>query len=739
METRTATLTSAKPSTIAEHPTVFKVNSIASQSQEVSDRSEDRKIQEEDNVDYLRSQNIMPLNMLDVDTVSTKKQDVVNKSGKNGAIMIDNSREDNQFVEYEMPPDINGLNINSFDTSINSANFDELAPVMSEVSDFCFQEEEVINTSESIAGSQDNDVGMLRDFNHDDASGSVAGSQDNDIGLLRDFVHDDTTESTTGNSSKGIDLLRDFFHKDEFSNKSNAGVHRKFEAGDHVIRWKLLKAVLYPIQIHGIVLSVEDIDEASAHTENPKFKVVIADFGFTKSQSYDEETKKKGIKGINMNINKMMQSYYNSGKKDNERKSSNNFSNQESNHSSELGNCIELEDEFSGLEGISIDDEKLLKQNSNGKRFRVITITEPNDIKKWSKINYGSIFSVSGKLAKMKKWFSFRKTDSKNGKFPGNDTKDKKATSITKSNKLSFGNLDDIISPTTIDNKQVRNNKEAVATVKTKLSDEIRPKIEESDHQSKTLAQLMAEANEIEKKSRSRRRFSPRRSKKTVKSSSLLTTDTKSRSGRNIFTKSWFLGSSQKTESGANHYSPIHSQVESAEPGDNGNDINQSTSFTQSTPAESSALQGPKLPKSDPRKIVLARVKYILDQQDIPESESTLPPYHVLYSNSECLAVWCKTGSFSTLQAAVFLHSTAVGNAKSTVALTAAVVATQPWLIPLVGIYGIVAVGMPYYLLKRCRIKWKDSEAKLTDGFWSNADSAVFVAAIENWSALSKN
>ena len=144
----------------------------------------------------------------------------------------------------------------------------------------------------------------------------------------------------------------------------------------------------------------------------------------------------------------------------------------------------------------------------------------------------------------------------------------------------------------------------------------------------------------------------------------------------------------------------------------------------------------PKLPKSDPQKIVLARVQFVLSQQELPSEESSLPPYHVLYSNSECLAVWCKTGKFSTLQAAVFLHSTAVGSAKSTFLLTAGVVASQPYLIPVVGIYGIVAVGMPYYLLNKCKAKWKESETKLTDGFWSWADNIVFVEAIKHWSRL---
>ena len=110
----------------------------------------------------------------------------------------------------------------------------------------------------------------------------------------------------------------------------------------------------------------------------------------------------------------------------------------------------------------------------------------------------------------------------------------------------------------------------------------------------------------------------------------------------------------------------------------------------------------------------------------------------ILYSNSECLAVWCKTGNFSTLQEAVFLHSTAIGNAKSTFVLTAGIAATQPWLIPVVGVYGVVAVGMPYYYLQKCKNKWKTSEQRLTDGFWASpdADNDVIVSAIKNWSGL---
>lgn len=41
------------------------------------------------------------------------------------------------------------------------------------------------------------------------------------------------------------------------------------------------------------------------------------------------------------------------------------------------------------------------------------------------------------------------------------------------------------------------------------------------------------------------------------------------------------------------------------------------------------------LPKADPKDIVLSRANFLLEY-----GEERLPPYHVFYSNSECIAVW---------------------------------------------------------------------------------------------------
>merc|ERR1712194_238981 len=74
------------------------------------------------------------------------------------------------------------------------------------------------------------------------------------------------------------------------------------------------------------------------------------------------------------------------------------------------------------------------------------------------------------------------------------------------------------------------------------------------------------------------------------------------------------------------------------------------------------------LPKSDPVKLVLARVRFLLSYE-----KEALPAYHVFTSNSECIAVWCKTGRWSTLQASIFLHSTAAGQLKSAATLATVV------------------------------------------------------------------
>jgi hypothetical protein len=181
--------------------------------------------------------------------------------------------------------------------------------------------------------------------------------------------------------------------------------------------------------------------------------------------------------------------------------------------------------------------------------------------------------------------------------------------------------------------------------------------------------------------------------------------------------------------------------------------------------------QQPSFPKSDPPGIVLARVRYLLEHETVVKGKhhnSVLPPYHLFYANSECIAVFCKTGTFSTFQAAVFLHSTAIGQAKSaatlalfvgsqTVPVTTTVSAggilgwfgattttttmvpllsINPWLIPVLAGYGIAAVGTPYIMLMKAKGKWEKATRELNDGFWGWAGAEVYVEAIKGWSGL---
>lgn len=170
------------------------------------------------------------------------------------------------------------------------------------------------------------------------------------------------------------------------------------------------------------------------------------------------------------------------------------------------------------------------------------------------------------------------------------------------------------------------------------------------------------------------------------------------------------------------------------------------------------SIQPPELPDSDPTNLVLSRVRYIL------HDPSVLPPHNLFYSNSECIAVWCKTGRWSTLQASIFLHSTAAGQLKSAATLatvagtttvtqvipaggvagwfgmttttTVGLLSLQPWLIPVLAGYGLVAVGTPLFIMSKARAKWEKTTMALTDGFWGWADNDVYVDAVKSWSAV---
>jgi hypothetical protein len=153
--------------------------------------------------------------------------------------------------------------------------------------------------------------------------------------------------------------------------------------------------------------------------------------------------------------------------------------------------------------------------------------------------------------------------------------------------------------------------------------------------------------------------------------------------------------------------------------------------------------------------MVRARVQFLQEHAEL------LPPYSVVQSNCECVAVWCKTGTWATLQATSWLSVTAAGQAKSAAVLSGVVTttqvsvpsaglwgwfgytthvslaATQPYLLPAIAAYGVVTVGTPFLWLLHAKQKWKNLTIQLNDRFWESAvdHPDIFVDNITHWSS----
>jgi len=155
----------------------------------------------------------------------------------------------------------------------------------------------------------------------------------------------------------------------------------------------------------------------------------------------------------------------------------------------------------------------------------------------------------------------------------------------------------------------------------------------------------------------------------------------------------------------------------------------------------------------------------VLKKPSLPkDNRCYLPKYHYLHANSETLCVWCKTGHYSTLQVADFLHLTWAGQLKSGVTLTAflsaktvevpaagvwgymgfttkvGLLAAQPMILPALMGYGIVTVGTPLWMLRKCHVVWKEVEDDLNDLFWRGGlnvgDSPLndlILECLDNW------
>ena len=147
--------------------------------------------------------------------------------------------------------------------------------------------------------------------------------------------------------------------------------------------------------------------------------------------------------------------------------------------------------------------------------------------------------------------------------------------------------------------------------------------------------------------------------------------------------------------------------------------------------------------KSDPTDMVLARVRFLLDHPHL------LPPYDVIQSNCECAATWCKTGTWTTIQAENFLHGVVAGHLKSTATVAGAVattqvtvpsagmwgwmgyttqvslISTQPWIVPALVVGGAVVVGAPAAWLAVTKKHWKKMTDDLNVVFYNSATSCL--------------
>ena len=570
-----------------------------------------------------------------------------------------------------------------------------------------------------------------------------------------------------------------------------------FAPGDHIIRWDMLP-ILWPIQIHGIVLEVSE----------DKSEVIICDFGMTSVKGSEDEDKKPVE---SQSIKKL--------EEDNAI-----FTN--AIHSEPL--YVSNAEQLMMLDGTNTTTaEQSMKKNkkkaNKHQRLNVITLRKWSDLRKWSKVDYaGGLFSgkAGGGIGKgletlgkqTEKGLAASKEGLENlGKQTGKglerlgkqteklwlsmkplfagDAGEKKGGG-TKAYRTIRNEVDDMgrclyhneiqIKERTDDGSWVAIRKKCPECIKedcpvmlgddtytaeTPLLDQVsnssssegehshitvvevsRAKIEgtsieapshpvklkalstsnnteneakiftfddtitsggvaEEVDTSKSLSQMIEEANEVERQCRLSHQ-SPDRKPTAVKQKSYYGSFMNSLKDIGNFTKSSTkLPSTVSTGGEVKH------------------EATNSTNGAKATPTKA-------IPRCDPPLLVLARTRFILEH-----GESILPPYHILNANSECIAVWCKTGRWSTFQASVYLHSSAIGYGKSTIGLSLAAAATQPWLIPAFATMGVAAIGTPWVLLKIANEKWNEATNDLTEKFWAQAENEVIVECIRKWSS----
>ena len=440
----------------------------------------------------------------------------------------------------------------------------------------------------------------------------------------------------------------------QLEEKDAARFEHDFQAGDHIFRWEMIVCppVIYPIQIHGIVL------DAGRNC------VVVADFGLT---GYS-------------------------------RKQGEDFHHADDNQQT----------------NVVLQAFRKLRPNQD-QRLTIVALTDPHELRKWYRANYSESATSSHSHKNLEKIGQFMgKLQEGTQKFRQRRQQQQQQQQRSRANTeedYSNPSGDDHLENHDKMNESSRTSRVTTFMSKLKLS---------------LSSERMDSLDGTEEK----------------QTKHSLNVD----GGDNELPKAEIVDEPEVVPlsgSMAEKISPTK-EIDTAESEDNNATVSTTASASTSTSAEQQQQQqgrkqtrpakkaSEELPRSDPTEIVLARANFVLEHEDV------LPPYHIFFSNSECIATWCKTGRWSTLQTAVFLASNSVGGAKSATLTTIGLAATNALLAPVVALGGAVYVCAPMIILKKSQERWEEITNLMTDAFWQWAPPAIYVAAIEHWSGLAK-
>ena len=214
----------------------------------------------------------------------------------------------------------------------------------------------------------------------------------------------------------GEDEYSDDSDDEDLNDPSDALDNHGLKPGDHIIRWEMLP-IIYPIQIHGIVL------------EAGKNCLIIADFGLTSHGSHGGSKELDTFEDTDQSQDFVMQAW-----------------------------------------------EKIKPKEK--KRLNIIAITDPKEIRKWSKISYGDRVEEN---EKEKKGFL---QSILGGKSPKTPTKKKKTADMMQDNTDEKQQLSDAVGRLDIEESNVETSSALnaqMAEAKAKIQDPNSIQIDDSE------------------------------------------------------------------------------------------------------------------------------------------------------------------------------------------------------------------------------------------------------------------